>query len=1230
LLRFVLNGLLVALLVLKVSGNVLNAQVPSGFSNAQIMNGFQEPVGFTFDANGRWYVWEKRGKVWIVENGVRRSQPLIDISGEVGNWRDHGCLGFALDPNFLINGRIYLMYTVDRHHLMNFGTGNYNANTDQYFAATIMRISRYTATGPNFNSVDPASRYILLGETPQTGAPMLHESHSTGQLVFGTDGTLLAGMGDAADYGVVDIGNGPSTYYAQALLDGIITPAENIGAMRSQMVNCLNGKILRLDPNTGDGIPSNPFYDALEPRAPRSRVWALGLRNPYRMKLRPGTGSTDPAQSDPGVLYIGDVGMAGWEELNVCTEGGENFGWPLFEGMEANVGYMSAPVPNLDAPNPRFGQDGCTQQYFNYQDLLVQDSPIHLNAHPNPCDAGLQVPVNIPTFFHHRPEIDWQHVNRSRSGGFDGNTAVTFDLDAPGAPVTGPRFGGNASLGGTWIRGIGWPIGYQDVYMHGDYGQGWVKRFNFNDVDEPVSVANFASTLGGIVHMEEGPDGALWYVRYEANAIWKISPIGVTNLPPIAMADQSVQYGPGPLTVSFSAAGSSDPENGALTYSWNFGDGNTGSGYSVQHTFTAPPGVPTSYTVTLTATDPQGAQNTRTLLVSVNNTPPVVAITSFPNGHLYPPGVDTTYALQASVSDAEHPAGQLTYSWRTILHHNNHVHPEAESTTATGSTIISGVGCYGEDFSFEVVLTVTDGGGLSTTVTNWLFPRCAAIAPTAVISASASFGVGPLSVQLNGTGSVDNGTISGYFWDFGDGTTSTGPQITKVFTAVGEYQVTLTITDNDGLTGQVTKVITVLNSLPPQCVGAAGSLLRQYWNSVPGSSVSSLISSPNYPNTPTGTNYISTFQGPSAFGNTYGTRVRGYILAPTTGNYVFTLTSDDDAVVYFSANADPLYKLAICSVSGFTEPTEFNKFASQTSASVPLVAGRYYYIELLHKEGSGSDHFAVWWQTPANSTRTIIPSTALVAWQDCMPSVELRAYLKGPFNLSNNLMSDNLRAASLLPGTEPFTALGFTQTGGGGGETVSAATLAVTGKNAVVDWVLVELRDKNTPATIVATRSALLQRDGDIVGTDGYQRLLFNLPVDNYYVAVRHRNHLGVMTAGSVALGTLVADIDFTRTSTATHGSNARALLNSGRMALWSGNVVRDALLKYTGQSNDRDPLLLQVGSSMPTNMVGGYFLSDVNLDGVVKYTGMNNDRDPIIVNLGGNTPNATRTEQLP
>lgn len=1203
--------------------------VPTGFNNALVMGGWNEPVGFTFDSNGRWYVWERGGKVWIVENGVRLAQPLIDLSAEVGGWRDHGLLGFTLDPNFLSNGKIYLMYAVDRHHLMNFGTGNYNAATDQYYSATIMRISRYTAIGPNYNTVDNNSRLVLVGENKKTGPAMLHESHSTGQLVFGSDGTLLATVGDGASYNNVDVGSDAGTYYAQALADTIIVPKQNVGALRSQLVDCLNGKLLRIDPNTGNGIASNPYYDPAEPRAPRSRVWAMGLRNPFRMTRRPGTGSTDPAAGDPGTFYIGDVGWATWEDLNVCYEGGMNFGWPLYEGADPS-NYMNSPTPNLDAPNPLYGIGGCTQQYFNFQDLLKQDAAVHLNGHPNPCNSGAQIPSNIPHFFHSRPAIDWQHGNRSRSMGFSGGTAVTYDLDAVGAPVPGPRFGGNASVGGTWLTGLGWPTGYQNVYMHGDYGGAWIKRFTFNDQQQPVSVADFGGALGAVVFMNQGPDGALWYVKFETNAIWKISPIGVTNLPPVASGTQTVQYGPGPLQVGFNASASSDPENGPLTYSWNFGDSGTGTGPSVNHTFTPGNSQPTSYTVTLTVTDNGGLTNQTTLLVSVNNTPPVPVITSFPNGHQYPPGVDTTYALTANVTDLEHSAAQISYLWQSILHHNNHFHPNNTTTQPTGSTVTSGEGCYSEDFSYEVKLTVTDAAGLSGTVTHWLYPRCSSIPPTASIYSSVTYGAGPLTAALSGAPSTDNGTIVSYVWDFGDGTSATGVAQNKTFTDVGDYYVTLTVTDNTGLTGTATKVITVLNYAAPQCVGAAGSIMRQVWNNITGSYVTNLTSSPNYPNTPSSTDYPSSFTGPLNTADNYGSRFRGYIIAPTTGNYVFTACGDDNTIAYLSVNADPLYKQQICSVPDWTNAAEFTKYPEQTSASIPLVAGRYYYVEVLHKEGTGGDNVSLYWQTPTNSTRVIIPGSVLARWQDCSPSVVLRTNLQGAFVTTNNLMRDNLRSSSLIPATEPFTGLGFTHAGGGGGETVSPATLAVTGKNAIVDWVLVELRNAATPSTIVATRSALLQRDGDIVGTNGYNRLLFSVANGNYHVAVRHRNSFGVMTGAAQALNANAAAIDFTLPTTSTYGTTARATVNPGRMGQWCGNVVRDNLIKYTGASNDRDPILVAVGSTLPTNTVNGYLPTDVTLDGVVKYTGTGNDRDPIIVNVGGNTPNNTRAQQLP
>ncbi|MEO8069500.1 MAG: PKD domain-containing protein [Flavobacteriales bacterium] len=1232
-LRF--SGAFLLLVGMVLNGPSTCAQtVPSGFNDALVMNGFTAPVGFTFDANGRMYVWEKAGRVWIVQNGVKLSPALLDISEEVGDWRDHGFLGFTLDPDFLTNGRMYMLYTVDRHHLMNYGTGTgiYNAGTNQYYAATIMRITRYTAIGPNFNTVDYSSRFVLLGETRKTGVPLLHESHSTGQLVFGADGTLMATVGDGASYNATDVGNDGATYFSQALTDSIIRPAENVGAMRSQLLNCHNGKLLRLDPNTGNGVPSNPYYDPLQPRAPKSRVWAMGLRNPFRMTRRPGSGSTNPADGNPGVFYIGDVGWGTWEDLQVSTDPGQNFGWPIFEGLENNTSYAAALTPNLDMPNPLYGTGSCAQQYFNFQDLLKQDTPVHLNGHPNPCDAAVQVPVNVPHWFHSRPAIDWQHGNRSRCGGFSGNTAVTFDLDAVGSPVPGPRFGGNASVGGTWLTGIGWPIGYQNTYFNADYPGAWIKRFTFNADNKPVNVANFGSSMGAVVFVKEGPDGGLWYVRYDTGAIRKVMPIGVTNLPPAAVAQQNVQYGPGPLTVQFTGSNSTDPENAALTYIWNFGDGTTNSSLpNPQHTFTPLNGNPISYNVTLTVLDPSSAFNTATLIVSVNNTPPVVSITSFPDGHFYPLGVDTIYACAGTATDPEPNSLPLTHQWQTIFHHNNHVHPESPVTAVTTSTVISGLGCYTDDYWYEVKYTVTDVQGLSTTVVYDLQPRCSSIAPTAVIVSNVSAGQGPLAVNFNGGTSVDNGTIVSYAWDFGDGTTSTSSAPSKTFTSTGDHVVTLTVTDNDGLVGHASRMISVITFDPPQCVGAAGSILREYWTGIgSGVAVSDLTSNANYPNSPNGSSFPTSIQGPTNWGDNYGTRMRGYIIAPETGLYYFTVTSDDASILYLSLNAKPELKQQIASVPGWTNETEYTKYGTQRSAGVQLQAGVYYYFEFLQKEGGGGDHMAVRWERPSVPTRTIVAGAYLARWQDCSPSVKLRTVLQGAFDTNTGLMRDDLRAQGFIPSTEPFTGLGFTHAGGGGGETVSPGMLAVTGQNAIVDWVLVELRNKNNSAQVLATRSALLQRDGDIIGTDGYPRMLFNVASDNYFIAVRHRNHFGVMIGTSTLLNKDEKSIDFTLTTTATYGTQARTQLPNGKWAQWSGNVVRDNMLKYIGTNNDRDPILVGIGGLVPTNTAQGYQQTDINLDGSTKYIGTNNDRDLILVNLGGSLPTATKQEQLP
>ncbi|MEW6302770.1 MAG: PQQ-dependent sugar dehydrogenase [Verrucomicrobiota bacterium] len=711
-------------------GRSFAATLPAGFIEEPVGGGWSEAVGLTFDNNGRMYVWERAGRIWIVENGVKLSPPLIDIHEEVGGWRDYGLLGVALHPNFEENGHIYLLYVVDRHHLTQFGTPNYHPDTNHYFAATIGRLTRYTARAADgFRSVDPASRRVLVGESITTGFPIMHQSHGTGSLVFGTDGTLLATAGDGASYDVVDTGGTVGgTYTAQALADGIIKPKEDVGAYRSQLVDSLAGKIVRVDPETGDGVPGNPFYDPASPRAPRSRVWALGLRNPFRMTLRPGTGSHLRDDANPGALYLGDVGWNSWEELNVATRGAVNFGWPAFEGMTNHTGYFNSNVSNRDAPNPLYGSGGCAQQYFYFRNLIVQDTLNPNPWFPNPCNSSQSVPASIPHFVHTRPVIDWRQTatGPSRTATYDANGNATFsNIGASGSPVTGPQFGGECSVGGVWYTGTDFPAQYRNTYFHGDYVQGWIRSFTFDQSDRPVSVRNFLSNASGLVAIQTHPAaGGLYYIRW-GSEVRRISYAPGGNQPPTAIASADRYYGPTPLTVQFTGSNSTDPEGSALQFVWDFGDGSLGStAANPAHTFLATSGVPTQYTVTLTVTDAGGASAQTTVVISVNNTPPNVAITSPVDGTKYSMQGDTVYPLTANVTDAEHPDSQLAYQWQTILHHNTHQHTEAVDTRHTTSTVISPVGCDGELYFYRVVLTVTDPAGLSSTNEVRLYPNC--------------------------------------------------------------------------------------------------------------------------------------------------------------------------------------------------------------------------------------------------------------------------------------------------------------------------------------------------------------------------------------------------------------------------------------------------------------------------------------------------------------------------
>lgn len=470
--------------------------LPPGFIEELVVAGLTGPVGITSDENGRIFIWEKGGRVRLFENGALLPQPLIDLNQEVNTYWTRGLTGFALDPDYETNGYVYLSYTVDWEYYITNGNpdqANLDTNHD-----TFGRIVRYTSDPDNdFLTLIPESRWIMIGETHDVGFAVTLASHTQNAIVFAPDGTMLISAGDGASMLGMDIGGPRNSCCSSntAEQDGIISLKEQIGAFRSQLVDTHSGKILRIDPATALGVESNPYFDAKAPSAPRSRVWMLGLRNPYTFSIRPGTGSNNQADADPGVLMIGDVGWDSWERLIVGTEGGQNFGWPVFEGLSFASGYPNTQIANLDAPNPLFDGGACSQQYFFFTELIVQES-LNKSTFSNPCDAKSQIPSEF-TFMNRRGEAAWRNSRifatpLTMVPIFDANgNAQQVSIKSPESPVQGPHMKGVATVGGVFYSGNKWPEQYHGKYLFADGVDGWIKTSTLDENNDLVEIEDF-------------------------------------------------------------------------------------------------------------------------------------------------------------------------------------------------------------------------------------------------------------------------------------------------------------------------------------------------------------------------------------------------------------------------------------------------------------------------------------------------------------------------------------------------------------------------------------------------------------------------------------------------------------------------------------------------------------------------------------------------------------------
>jgi glucose/arabinose dehydrogenase/PKD repeat protein len=314
----------------------LTGCLPSGFHDYVVFDDLEAPTAVEFSPDGRIFVAEKRGVVKAFDGVADRTPTVVaDLRTNVYNGWDRGLLGLALDPDFPQTPDIYVLYTYDA-----------------VIGGTAPRWGRPGVDidpcpdPPGWNDdgcvVSGRLSRLRLGSGGVSGPEQVliedwcqqYPSHSIGTLAFGADGALYVGAGDGASFAWADYGqegDPPNPCRDPgADPDGVMRPprAEG-GSLRSQDLRTtgdpvgLDGTIIRIDPATGEALPTNPLAAHPDPNA--RRIVADGLRNPFRFTVRPGTNE----------LWIGDVGWEDWEEINV-TQGDDaavdNFGWPCLEG----------------------------------------------------------------------------------------------------------------------------------------------------------------------------------------------------------------------------------------------------------------------------------------------------------------------------------------------------------------------------------------------------------------------------------------------------------------------------------------------------------------------------------------------------------------------------------------------------------------------------------------------------------------------------------------------------------------------------------------------------------------------------------------------------------------------------------------------------------------------------------------------------------------------------------
>jgi glucose/arabinose dehydrogenase len=656
-----------------------------GFQETVAFLGVTEPTSVRFSPDGRVFVAEKSGLIKVFDGlGDTTATTFADLRTKVHNYWDRGLLGLALDPDFPAKPFVYVLYTYD---------AAIGATAPRWGVAGASSDDCPSPPGPTDDGCVVSGRLSRLQAIGNTAGPeqVLIEdwcqqfpSHSIGDLEFGGDGALYVSGGEGASFNYDDYGQSGSPKNPcgdpPAGVGGTETPptAEG-GALRSQDIRAggdptgLSGSILRLDPETGEALPDNPNASSSDENA--RRIIAFGLRNPFRMAIKPGT-------SEP---WVGDVGSGTWEEIDRAPRPPgwlENFGWPCYEGSPRAGGFDSL---NLNLCESLYSSGAVRGPFYAYRHsdhVFPEES----------CDVG----------------------SSSISG---------LAFTPPGSPL---------------------PSEFDGALFFADYSRNciWVMERNGGSLPSPARIRAFRTGAFGVVDLQFGPDGDLYYPDLTGDRVKKIH-YTAGNQAPRAVISATPTNGATPLHVDFSAASSSDPDPGdTLTYDWDLdADGayDDATGTTADFTY-ATAG---SYLAGVKATDNHGVSATDAVAISAGNTPPTATIVSPSTGLTWKVG--DTIAFSGSATDAQDGTlGASRLSWTLTLQHcpsNCHPHSlQSFAGVASGSFVTPD---HEYPSYLELELTATDSGGLTDTRTVRLDPK------TVVLSFSSS--PTGLTLSLNGT-----------------------------------------------------------------------------------------------------------------------------------------------------------------------------------------------------------------------------------------------------------------------------------------------------------------------------------------------------------------------------------------------------------------------------------------------------------------------------------------------